>query len=143
MKKLRLATVFSGIGAIEHAIERLNIPYEIVFASDNGEIELKQTEEEIKAELDDLKDDIEKKQYIDDLYKDSGRINFVQKSYFANYDISEDKFYQDVRFINGYQFRGRWIYLSAEVLAKVFLWLGSVADSMILVVLFFMNLPGS
>lgn len=107
MKKLRLATVFSGIGAIEHAIERLNIPYEIVFASDNGEIELKQTEEEIKAELDDLKDDIEKKQYIDDLYKDSGRINFVQKSYFANYDISEDKFYQDVRFINGYQFRGQ------------------------------------
>ena len=45
--------MFSGIGAIEHAIERLNIPYEIVFASDNGEIELKQTEEEIKAELDD------------------------------------------------------------------------------------------
>lgn len=31
---LRLATVFSGIGAIEHALERLNIDYTIVFASD-------------------------------------------------------------------------------------------------------------
>ncbi len=32
---LRIATVFSGIGAIEHAIERLHIPNEIVFACDN------------------------------------------------------------------------------------------------------------
>jgi DNA (cytosine-5)-methyltransferase 1 len=31
---MRLATVFSGIGAIEHALEKSNINYEIVFACD-------------------------------------------------------------------------------------------------------------
>jgi len=34
MKKIRVATVFSGIGAIEHALQRMNIPTEIVFACD-------------------------------------------------------------------------------------------------------------
>lgn len=37
---LRLATVFSGIGAIEHALDRMNIEHEIVFACDNGDVEL-------------------------------------------------------------------------------------------------------
>ncbi|APC96961.1 DNA (cytosine-5-)-methyltransferase [Francisella frigiditurris] len=32
--KIRLATVFSGIGAIEHAFQRLNLDTEIVFAGD-------------------------------------------------------------------------------------------------------------
>ncbi|MHA1541142.1 MAG: DNA cytosine methyltransferase [Alphaproteobacteria bacterium] len=34
-KKLKIATVFSGIGAIEHALERLKIPTDIVFACDS------------------------------------------------------------------------------------------------------------
>lgn len=33
--KIRLATMFSGIGAIEFALKRLNISNEIIFASDN------------------------------------------------------------------------------------------------------------
>jgi len=32
--KLRVATVFSGIGAIEHALKRMRIPTEIIFACD-------------------------------------------------------------------------------------------------------------
>ena len=47
MKKLRLATVFSGIGAPEQALNKMNIPYDIVFACDNGERELQLTKEEI------------------------------------------------------------------------------------------------
>ena len=31
---IRLGTVFSGIGAIEHAFQRLKLPWEIVFAGD-------------------------------------------------------------------------------------------------------------
>ena len=62
-KPIRLATVFSGIGAIEHAFQRLNIPTEIVFASD-----------------------------ID---------KFVKQSYFNNYEIDEDKWYDDIRLIDG------------------------------------------
>ena len=38
---LKLGTVFSGIGAVEHALERLGIQYEIEFACDNGERKLK------------------------------------------------------------------------------------------------------
>lgn len=53
MKKIRLATVFSGIGSIEHALLRLNIPHEIVFACD-----------------------------VD---------KYCKQSYFANYDITDDK----------------------------------------------------
>lgn len=37
---IKLATVFSGIGAIEHALERMQIEHEIVFACDNGDVEL-------------------------------------------------------------------------------------------------------
>ena len=37
---MKLATVFSGIGAIEYALHRMGIDYEIVFACDNGDVEL-------------------------------------------------------------------------------------------------------
>ncbi|MDU7067467.1 MAG: DNA (cytosine-5-)-methyltransferase [Clostridium perfringens] len=37
---LKLATVFSGIGAIEHALKRMGIGHEIVFASDNGDVDI-------------------------------------------------------------------------------------------------------
>ena len=37
---MKLATVFSGIGAIEQSLLRLGIDHEIVFACDNGDVEL-------------------------------------------------------------------------------------------------------
>ena len=37
---MKLATVFSGIGSIEQALRRLGIDYDIVFACDNGDVEL-------------------------------------------------------------------------------------------------------
>ena len=40
---IKLATLFSGIGAVEQALKRMNIPFEIVFACDNGERYLKQS----------------------------------------------------------------------------------------------------
>lgn len=39
-KEIRLANLFSGIGAIEQAFIKMNLPHKIVFACDNGEIEL-------------------------------------------------------------------------------------------------------
>ena len=44
---LKLATVFSGIGAIEHALDRMQIEHEIVFACDNGERMLKTNYDDI------------------------------------------------------------------------------------------------
>lgn len=35
---IKLATVFSGIGAIEHALDRMQLEHEIVFACDNGDV---------------------------------------------------------------------------------------------------------
>ncbi|MFV0974140.1 DNA (cytosine-5-)-methyltransferase [Bacillus paranthracis] len=37
---LKLGTVFSGIGAIEHSLERLGIDYKVAFACDNGGIDI-------------------------------------------------------------------------------------------------------
>lgn len=37
---IKLATVFSGIGAVEHALNRMDIDAEIVFACDNGDIDI-------------------------------------------------------------------------------------------------------
>ena len=39
-KILRVGTLFSGIGAFEQALLQMRMPHEIVFACDNGEIEL-------------------------------------------------------------------------------------------------------
>ncbi|MBO7594594.1 MAG: DNA (cytosine-5-)-methyltransferase [Salinivirgaceae bacterium] len=44
-----MATIFSGIGSIEQALKRLGIEYEIVFACDNGDVELNMLDgEELK-----------------------------------------------------------------------------------------------
>ena len=37
---IRLATIFSGIGSIEQTLLRLGIEHEIVFACDNGDVEI-------------------------------------------------------------------------------------------------------
>lgn len=37
---IKLATVFSGIGAIEHALDRMGLDHNIVFACDNGDINI-------------------------------------------------------------------------------------------------------
>ena len=37
---IKLATVFSGIGAIEHALDRMGLEHKIVFACDNGDVDI-------------------------------------------------------------------------------------------------------
>ncbi|MFJ1327552.1 DNA cytosine methyltransferase [Capnocytophaga canimorsus] len=68
-KTIQLATMFSGIGAIEYAFKRLNLETYIHFACDND--------------------------------------RFVKQSYFANYDISEDRWYNDVCDIDGTKYKGK------------------------------------
>jgi len=67
--KIKVATMFSGIGAIEYALKRLNLASEILFACD-----------------------------ID---------KFVKQSYFANYKISENQWYSDVKGIDGNKYKGK------------------------------------
>jgi DNA (cytosine-5)-methyltransferase 1 len=68
-KKIRIATVFSGVGAIEHALQRMNISTEIVFACD-----------------------------ID---------KYCKQSYFANYNIQEENWIEDIHDISGNKYRGK------------------------------------
>ena len=37
---IKLATVFSGIGAIEHALDRMQVEHRIIFACDNGDVDI-------------------------------------------------------------------------------------------------------
>jgi len=67
-RTVRLATVFSGIGAIEHAFQRLGLKHKIVFA---GDIEPN-----------------------------------CKKSYFANYEISEQNWFDDIREFDARKYRG-------------------------------------
>jgi len=54
---LKLGTVFSGIGSVEHALERLNVPYELKFACDNGDINI--LSEDIDDNITALKEEID------------------------------------------------------------------------------------
>lgn len=66
---IRLATMFSGIGAVEFALKRLNLSSKIIFACDNDK--------------------------------------FVKESYFANYKIKNENWYNDVMNINGKKYKNR------------------------------------
>jgi DNA (cytosine-5)-methyltransferase 1 len=68
-KGIKLATVFSGVGAIEHALQRMEVPTKLVFACD-----------------------------ID---------KFAKESYFANYDISEDRWVDDISRVDGNKYAGK------------------------------------
>ena len=102
---LKLGTVFSGIGAIEHALERLSIPHDIAFACDNGNIEIDLERDEIEKNLENLNSFKDKKAYVDGLYVKKKKKNFVEESYQANYNIPHEHFHYDVRFLDGYQYR--------------------------------------
>lgn len=52
---IRLGTLFSGIGAIEQALLRMNLKHSLVFACDNGELELKLLPRNEQNEYDNLK----------------------------------------------------------------------------------------
>lgn len=103
---IKLATVFSGIGAIEQALKQMNLEYEIVFACDNGERYLDIDQEEIIEQIKGLSEQ-EKEKKIREIYNSTGKENNVKKSYFANYDITEDRWYEDIRFLDGKRFKGK------------------------------------
>ena len=107
-KKLQIATVFSGIGAFEQSLNKLKIPYDIVFACDNGEREIeKKYDDIIKYSKDNNLDDLELSKYVKELYEETHKENHMKTSYFANYNISEDNWYEDIRFINGKRYKDK------------------------------------
>lgn len=103
---LKLATVFSGIGAVEQALKKQKIKYDIKFACDNGEIEIKDDYDDICDAIKG-KTKLEKQNYIKNLYANSKKHNYMKDAYFANYDIQEDDWYEDIRFIDGKEYKNK------------------------------------
>lgn len=180
-RKLKIGTLFSGIGAFEHALKQLDIPHKILFACDNGERELPLTygdlfnltkglddgklysfcEEYIgkigvKKEFRKLETDIlfqlahrkemqpqtnvvveyhkvgrksavkhklsitqeqiialtpnmsmkQREEYVKALYDNLPEHNFVKDAYFANYEITDKEWHEDIRFLDANEYAG-------------------------------------
>ena len=103
MQSIKLATVFSGIGSVEFALRKLNINHKIVFACDNGERELNVCTNDLLTEFLN-KNNKYRKRIVDELYSKTGKYNYVKDTYFANYKIKENNWFEDIRFIDGTEF---------------------------------------
>lgn len=105
---IKLATVFSGIGAIEQAFERLNIDYELEFACDNGNIEININNELELKKIRKMKSVKEKREYVNNLYlTNSRKHNFVKDAYLANYTVKDNNFFSDIRLFDGNDFKNK------------------------------------
>ncbi len=106
---IRIATVFSGIGAAEQALKQLGIEHEIVFACDNGErylgddIDLQKEISKNKK----INPNISIEEIVRGLYEKTGKPNNVKKSYLANYKLDENRWFEDIRFVDGKKFKGQ------------------------------------
>lgn len=105
---IRIGTVFSGIGAIEQAFIRLQIPHTIEFACDNGNVCIEYDQDAELEKVRNLKGAQNKRVYVDSLYKKSTiKSNFVKQSYLANYSIENGNFYNDVKLFDGSDFQDK------------------------------------
>lgn len=105
---LKLGSVFSGIGAIEQALKRMNIDHEIEFACDNGDINIDINYDEELNKIRNMDFLEEKREYVRNLYHTlSRKTNFVEISYKANYKVKNDNFFYDVRLFDGTDFKNK------------------------------------
>jgi DNA (cytosine-5)-methyltransferase 1 len=107
-KVLNVASVFSGIGAFEFALKRMNIKHKIIFACDNGGIDLSLDIEEQRMILSKFPTSKDKNIHVRNLYKSiSRKKNFVEETYLKNYQLDRESFFYDVRLLDGNDFRGK------------------------------------
>ncbi len=106
---LKVATLFSGIGAFEWALHRMGIEHEILFACDNGEREVFYDLEKERKIVFGLGGPEEKAKYVEELYARCTRSkNYVEQSYLANYsDKLKGPFFQDVALLDGRDYKGK------------------------------------
>lgn len=105
MRKIKVATVFSGIGSFEFALKRMNIEHDVLFACDNGGIEIEVDYTKELEYIRSLESTNDKKQYVDNLYtKSSKKKNYVKQSYLKNYSLDENNYYMDLRLLDGRPF---------------------------------------
>jgi DNA (cytosine-5)-methyltransferase 1 len=107
---MKIATVFSGIGAPEYALKtyfkRLNP--KIVFACDCGET--KPLDNSVVLKLKSIKDPSLRQKAVKKAYLKNRKVNWIKETYFNNYrslGISENKWHDDIRFIDGKSYFGK------------------------------------
>lgn len=106
--EIKLGTVFSGIGAIEQALKRMEKKHEILFACDNGNISIEIDEKCELKKIRNIKSITEKREYANSLYKNkTKKTNFVEKSYLANYEIKDNNFFYDIKTFDGNPFNSK------------------------------------
>ena len=69
-----------------------------------------ETRDEVKMQnitIEANKKNIEVNEYVKHLYNKLKKINYVKKSYMANYDIDEENWYEDIRFIDGTKYKNK------------------------------------
>lgn len=108
MRRIKVATVFSGIGAFEFSLKRLNVPHDIVFACDNGEVDIDYDSDLEMERVKSLNGPHEKCAYANKLYSNkTNKTNFVKKSYLANYSQDNLIFFQDIKLLDGTDFKNQ------------------------------------
>lgn len=91
---IKLATVFSGIGAIEHALNRMELENTIVFACDNGDIDVLSKKidinmDQISEELHNLKAIIENLDFSEDDDYEKQLSNMISAAESEYYNVKE------------------------------------------------------
>lgn len=97
-----IATVFSGIGSPEFALHRLGVPFKLIFACDNGEIDLKESEDNLLNLMQGLDNSERNKIVCSHMPR---KTNYVKQSFLANHDLQEKDFFFNVRFLDGTPYR--------------------------------------
>ena len=105
---MKIATVFSGIGAPEYALRKIcPTNMEIVFACDCGET-LPLDEKTIKK-ISSVKNPRKRQELVKKEYGKIRNHHFIKQVYFSNYEkngMSEEKWHDDIRFIDGKIYKG-------------------------------------
>ena len=107
---IRLGTLFSGIGAIEQALLRLGEEHSIIFACDNGEIELKLLPSDEQLEYDKLKKISQKRISQDERNK---LVNFREKE-----SLLIDSLLQHIKKLNSIQEKNDFVRLLYKTNSK-------------------------
>lgn len=94
--KLKVGTIFTGIGAFEEGLKQLGIDFSVLFASDNGERYLNSEDENIIERN-------KNQELIKSIYEKYG-VNYVKRTYLENFGENNLDWHEDVRYLNGKDF---------------------------------------
>lgn len=107
---IKVATVFSGIGAAEQALKQINKDFEIIFACDNGERYLKESAEDISKILKKYPK-ARREEILREIYDRTGKENNVKNLISQITILMKKNGLRILGFLMESHIREKWIYL--------------------------------